>query len=119
VSRSTSLASLTRGFRVWLLVLLRVCIAEQRDGQHWLPPPAQDIAIRLYVVSLVKTLLILFLITINLFIIALLYYRSVAGASMNSMVAACVAGLGVNWCPRDGARVGALRRLTCHSKAPP
>ncbi len=35
----------------------------------------QAIGVRLYVISLLRTLLIFFLITANLFIIALLYYR--------------------------------------------
>jgi hypothetical protein len=36
---------------------------------------AQDIVIRLYVTTFIKTLLIFMLVTLNLFIIAIFYYR--------------------------------------------
>lgn len=37
--------------------------------------PLQDIVIRLYLTTFIKTLLIFMLITLNLFIVAVFYYR--------------------------------------------
>lgn len=50
--------------------------------------PVQDIVIRLYVTTFIKTLLIFMLVTLNLFIIAIFYYRWYLRHTMSNQHAA-------------------------------